>query len=551
MTWLKQPQFFALITGTAILLNGCAGNREGNKTDTTQVTPVRRGPAPLERVVPREVTSFDEEQPVETEPTSTAPIAEPAPPIQSTTAAPPAPVPLSKRVIRYVNATTLNVRSRASANARIDERLPRNTAVTVTSETTERNGQKWSRIEYIAKGRKQIGWVATEFLSSASSVPPAPAAVGGSRSTNTPRSAPLKATTFNKPSGEYFEQFERLDYAPVPKPSYPGNPKIQAKGVYVSFNVLASDRFDSIINLLDTTELNALVIDFKDDVGGLLTKSATAARLVPQANATAKYNDVSELIQKLKAKNIYLIARIVTFKDPLYVKAHPESAIINKANGQVYKSGDGLSWSSPYDSGFRAYNIALAKEAAEAGFNEVQFDYVRFPDVPRAANLNYRNGSSDSIKAEVIQNFLLEARRALSPLKVYIAADVFGLVTTTVDDMRIGQYWEAVSNAVDYICPMMYPSHYANTVYQLPIPDARPYDLIYRGLADALARNKELHPPAQIRPWLQGFTASWVKGHINYGATEVKAQIRAAADQGVDSYLIWNPTGTYNPAAYR
>jgi len=314
--------------------------------------------------------------------------------------------------------------------------------------------------------------------------------------------------------------------------------------------VLSSSRFDDILAMIDGTELNSLVIDYKDDVGWLLTRSATAARLNPTANDRAKFNDISELVGRLKARNIYLIARIVTFKDPIFARTHPEKAILDNRTGKTFKSGDGLSWASPHDPDFRAYNLGIAQEAAAVGFNEIQFDYIRFPDVSRTADLNYRNTRGES-KAETVQSFLLDARRELSPLRVYIAADVFGLVTTTRDDMRIGQYWEAVSNAVDYICPMMYPSHYANNSYGLAVPDQFPYELIQRGLRDALRRNDAMESPAQIRPWLQGFTATWVKGHINYYPAQVRAQIKAAADSGVKSYLIWHPSGRYNPAAYR
>jgi hypothetical protein len=151
----------------------------------------------------------------------------------------------------------------------------------------------------------------------------------------------------------------------------------------------------------------------------------------------------------------------------------------------------------------------------------------------------------------VIQNFLLEARKQLGPLKVYVAADVFGLVCTTADDMDIGQYWEAVSNAVDYICPMMYPSHYGNGVYGLRVPDLEPYAVLHRGLQDAQRRNRNLATPAELRPWLQAFTATWLKEHRRYGVAEVRAQIKALTDRGLDSYLIWNSSNRYESAAFR
>jgi len=338
--------------------------------------------------------------------------------------------------------------------------------------------------------------------------------------------------------------FANLVYGPIVKRTYPGHSARQVRGLYVSLNTLGSRRFPEILQLARQTSINALVIDFKDDVGELLTESATAERLNPAANRKSRTRDLPRLMRQLQGENLYLIARIVTFKDPMYAREHAASAILDRRTGRPYRSRDGLTWSSPYDANFRAYSLGLAEEAAAAGFHEVQFDYVRFPDVSRGARLDFRTGSSQT-KAQVVQAFLLEARRRLEPRGVYLAADVFGLVGTTVDDMRIGQYWEAVSNAVDFICPMMYPSHYANGSYGLEVPDQHPYELLDRGLRDARRRNLNLDTPATIRPWLQGFTASWVKGHRTYGSEEIRAQIRALERHGVDTFLIWHPGGKY------
>jgi hypothetical protein len=288
----------------------------------------------------------------------------------------------------------------------------------------------------------------------------------------------------------------------------------------------------------------------KDDRGDLLFPTQAAAKFNAEANRKALLDDVRPLLRRLKAKQIYCVARIVTFKDPSFARAHPQKAILNNRTGKPYRSTDDLMWVSPHDADFREYNLEIAREAAAAGFQEIQFDYIRFPDVARSASLNYRNPGNQT-KAQVVQNFLLEARRRLSPMKAYVAADVFGLVCTTADDMDIGQYWEAVSNAVDYICPMMYPSHYANRSYGLRVPDQQPYELIDRGVRDALRRNQNLATPARVRPWIQGFTASWLKEHREYGVAEVKAQIKALADNGVHSYLIWTPSNRYEKQAYR
>lgn len=209
---------------------------------------------------------------------------------------------------------------------------------------------------------------------------------------------------------------------------------------------------------------------------------------------------------------------------------------------------DGLIWVSAYDRQLWEYNIEVSKEAAKVGFNEIQFDYVRFP----ASNggkldkfLDYRNELEES-KPVAVQRYLKYAKENLSPLKVYISADIYGLVGSVADDMGIGQYWEAVSNMVDYVSPMMYPSHYGKGVYGLSVPDAFPYETINIGTKDAVARNNNLETPAIIRPWIQDFTATWVKGHIRYGANELKAQIKALEDNGVKEYLLWNAGNKYS-----
>ncbi|PCR83934.1 hypothetical protein CQA79_12570, partial [Fusobacterium nucleatum] len=204
-------------------------------------------------------------------------------------------------------------------------------------------------------------------------------------------------------------------------------------------------------------------------------------------------------------------------------------------------------WVSAYDKNLWEYNVTVAKEAAKAGFNEIQFDYVRFP----ASNggkldkvLNYRN-TDNLTKAEAIQKYLHYAKEELESYDVYISADIYGQVGSSSDDMALGQFWEAVSSEVDYVSPMMYPSHYGKGVYGLAVPDANPYKTIYASTKDSINRNNNIDSPAIIRPWIQAFTAAWVKGHINYGPNEIKDQVKAMKDLGVDEYILWSPTNRY------
>lgn len=383
--------------------------------------------------------------------------------------------------------------------------------------------------------------------------PPAPAAATSPPGTNVARasvtgrpSMPRAASAAAAPGvTKVAAAYANLDYQPREKVEYPGNPRREVRGLYVTLHSASSSQaLDAILEVVDQTAINALVIDVKDDTGLLLHRSAAGARHNPKAMAEAPVRDLAAYVERLRKRGVYTIARVVTFKDPLYAAAHPERAIVVRATGKLFRSQDKLAWGSPYDPEYRAYNLAVAREAALAGFHEVQFDYIRFPEVADDSLLDYRNPGRQT-KAQAVQSFLLEARRLLAPLQVYVSADVFGLVCAARDDMRIGQYWEAVSSAVDYISPMAYPSHYAPGSYGLAVPDLHPYDLMSRAARDALARNNNIATPARVRPWIQGFTARWLPRYRPYGVPEIRAQIQALRDQGIRSYLVWNPGNRY------
>ncbi|MHD0317298.1 putative glycoside hydrolase [Fusobacterium sp. THCT1E2] len=344
------------------------------------------------------------------------------------------------------------------------------------------------------------------------------------------------------------KEWKNLDFSPVEKRNYPENKRREVRGIYVtSSSASLTKRVDDLIALSKRTKINAFVIDVKEDDGTLLFKMEAGAKYNPNANRRSPIKDINKFMKKLKDNNIYTIARIVSFKDPTYAKANPDKAIITKATGKPFTNSDGVIWVSPHDRYLWEYNIAVAKEAALAGFDEIQFDYVRFP----ASNggkldkeLDYRNPNKES-KPETIQKYLQYARKELEPLGVYIAADVYGQVGSLPDDMALGQHWESVSNVVDYICPMIYPSHYGKGVYGLPVPDAEPYKTVYRSTQDSMNRNANIDTPAMIRPWIQAFTARWVKGYIVYGPEQIELQVKALKDLGINEYILWSPTNKY------
>ncbi len=344
--------------------------------------------------------------------------------------------------------------------------------------------------------------------------------------------------------------YEDVDYSAFQKnEDFENNPPVVVKGVYMTGNSATTSKLDELIELLDNTELNALVIDVKDDNGFLLFYSETANQLNPRANEKVYIKDMQAFMDKLKAHDIYLIARIVTFKSPIYAKQNPDKAIVYKGTSNLYSDADGLIWASAHNRELWDYNIGIAKEAAEWGFNEIQFDYVRFPAISNKDGIDYRNVDGES-QAATIQKYIMKAYEELKPYNVYIAADVFGWAATSINDVGIGQHWEAVTNVVDYICPMMYPSHYGTNNFGLSVPDAFPYETIDRSIKDAFDRNTNVLTPARIRPWIQDFTASWVKGHISYGAREVEAQIKALEDNGIHEFLLWNSKNKYSKGAF-
>ena len=412
----------------------------------------------------------------------------------------------------YVDASDLNLRSGPGTSHQSMAKLSRGTAVQVALRNVSGD---WSQVH--ADGR--TGWVASRFL------------------------VAEKAQLIN-------EDYGTLNYAAINKASFPENPKRDVRAVYLTINSANSGNLNRILEQIKGTRVNGLVIDVKDDSGFMLYRSEVAASHAPSANTRNQVSDIKAFTKRLHDQGLYLIARVVTFKDPVYSKTHPEHAIIRQGSGEIFQSKDGLRWATPFSDAFQSYNHQIAVEAAKAGFNEIQFDYIRFPVEYSTDHLDYRNKRGES-KALAVQRFLLEARRQLTPHNVYISADVFGLVGTAKDDMKIGQYWEAMSAAVDYISPMIYPSHYANNSYGLRIPDKHPYELMKRAVRDGVNRNQPLATPAEIRPWIQDFTATWLPEYLRYGVPEVRAQIKAIEENGIDSWLVWNASNRYSYGAFR
>jgi len=312
------------------------------------------------------------------------------------------------------------------------------------------------------------------------------------------------------------------------------------------------NKFEKILGIAVATEINTLVIDVKDDNGLMTYKSDIAIVDQVGANQNVRIKDIKGLMELFNEYDIYPIARIVTFKDKNFASNRTDHAIQLKSGG-VWRDNKGVAWVNPYDKFVWNYNVAIAKEAVLNGFKEIQFDYIRFPDNAKKYNpITDFPGRDGRDKDEAIEDFLEYARQELESYKVNIAADVFGVITKSWDDEPedIGQTWRKMAKSIDYMCPMIYPSHYSTGWYGYEVPDQHPYGVLSAALKEAIERNASLENPPVIRPWIQGFTASWIKGYIKYNPKEVRLQILAGKELGINEYLVWNASNVYDPLAY-
>lgn len=323
---------------------------------------------------------------------------------------------------------------------------------------------------------------------------------------------------------------------------------VKVKGIYVSGPVAGIARMDDLIDLVDRTELNAMVIDVKNDEGKVTYRMRSDQ--VQELEAAVGYiPDIGELVRKCKEKNIYLIARIVAFRDPYLAERKPEWAVHSRS-GEVFRDKNGMAWVNPYQRKVWEYLAEVASCAAADGFDEVQFDYIRFSTDVREEEVDYGPEAEKTDKVEIITEFTNYIYRKLSPCGVYVAADVFGTVIDNATDQKIvGQDYVKMAENLDYICPMVYPSHYYVGAYGIAVPDADPYATIHAA-ASSSVRQLEAVPEekrAGVRLWLQSFTASWVPNHIGYGPAQIREQIKGAYDAGYEEWILWNAAVNYRP----
>jgi hypothetical protein len=320
------------------------------------------------------------------------------------------------------------------------------------------------------------------------------------------------------------------------------------RGLYVNRWVALSDKLWALIRVAETTEVNALVIDVKDDRGLLLYRSdvALAREIGADTISPMRAARVRAMLDTMRAHGVYPIARIVVAKDPLLATHKSAWGIRQRADtSALWHDRQGRPWLDPTQRGVWQYAVDIAREAIALGFSEIQFDYVRFPDDKRLVTDAVFPLAQGRKRAEVIHDQLAFAHTALKPLGVPLAIDVFGLTASDSTDMGIGQRWEAFVAEADIVQPMSYPSHYASGTYHLAKPNAHPYDVVAHTLDDAARRSAAVPGAARVRPWYQDFTL----GPPRYGVAQVRAQIQAGYDKGIMSWLLWNPGSRYTLAA--
>jgi hypothetical protein len=316
-------------------------------------------------------------------------------------------------------------------------------------------------------------------------------------------------------------------------------PAFRAKGIYIPFGLLTRpDRLRELLELVKSTELNAVVIDMKSDRGFLGFQSTHP--LAQEFGILRKdIVDIRELLRECREAGIYTIARIVVFKDNPLAHARPEWAAV-RADGSIWLDREGLGWANPFLQEVRDYNIALAKEVAELGFDEIQFDYLRFPSDGDVGSIVYAQENTLETRTTAIRTFMEQVTAALEPYDVFVSADVFGLTIWVApdSDMGIGQRVKDIGPYLDYLCPMIYPSTFGPGNLGYEVPSDYPYEVIYRSVIQAAGR---LPAHVRVRPWLQAY---W------YTLEQQAAQRQAAEDAGAWGWCFWNAGGKYLPELF-
>ena len=314
------------------------------------------------------------------------------------------------------------------------------------------------------------------------------------------------------------------------------------RALYVNrFAAQSTKRMKQLIQYADETEINALVIDMKDEFG--LNYVPQNPEFRRNAGTSGIIRNLPALLDTLRAHHILPIARMVVFKDSVTARVHPEWTIRRQDNS-IWRDKKGLAWVNPYHHELWDYNIGVAEELVKMGFGEIQFDYIRFPEPYPSLPTQVFPDNKGVAKPDVLGAFLKDAKARIDKLGGRTTADIFGLVTTVGGPLEVGQDWEKISPNVDVVLPMVYPSHYPHGELGLARPNSEPYKVLNISLSKAKQRDNKLGITGEhVRPWLQAFTL----GAPAYGPAEITAQKKGAYDAGYDGWVLWNPGSKYEP----
>jgi hypothetical protein len=297
-----------------------------------------------------------------------------------------------------------------------------------------------------------------------------------------------------------------------------------------------SNRLKEVLKIIDKTEVNAIVIDIKNEYGSIVYKTSFKQADSYGAHKDRTNKNIKQFMRVMKSKNIYTIARIVTFKDELQASKNPHYAIKN-VNGELWRNHDNIAWVDPFDVRAHEYTISIAKEAAKVGFDEINFDYIRFP---AKSGLLYSKKNTQENRLKAISDFLALAQDRLRKYGVFISVDTYGNVCWSGDDNNIGQTVESLSVYADYLAPMLYPSGFASGSFGFKYPSEHPHAVIYRSIKNI----KDRIDLKRIRPWLQHFK-DYAHTKKHYKKFEVNEQIRATEDIQTNGWMMWSPSSKY------
>lgn len=324
------------------------------------------------------------------------------------------------------------------------------------------------------------------------------------------------------------------------------SPPERLKAIYMTSWVAGTpSRRAKLLALLDSTELNAIVIDIKDETGKITFATSDPA-LEALGSVERRIRDIAELIRELHRREVYVIGRVVVFEDAYLPSVRPDLALRRKSDGTLWHDRKGQLWLNPLKKEVWNYTVRIAKAAHAEGFDEINFDYIRFPSDGEVHDIDYEQAASSSLnKLTAIEHFSMYLGRELRENNIPISADLFGQITSAPDDMGIGQSVELMAPHFDYIAPMVYPSHYSAGFLNYPTPAEHPYEVVKyaleQGQKKIVAASSTI---LKIRPWLQDFSLA-----TEYTPAMLRAQIKATEDAGLHSWMLWSPSNVYSSSA--